>query len=87
MVDLGRYSLKVSPYHLYRRATLRKMMILMRKKGVSLTIKNANKMIDNSSFTEEMKDSYAIGMYMRETTDTDWAIFVFEDNSISIQNL
>lgn len=49
--------------------------------GVKKTIKEVNAMIDNSSFTAEMQDEYTACMYIRETTDEDWANFVLEDNN------
>lgn len=81
MLDIGKYSLQISPYHLYRRATLRKLLIILRDMGAKKTIKEVNAMIDNSSFTAEMQDKYTACMYIRETTDGDWANFVLEDNN------
>ena len=84
MFDIGKYSLRVSPYHLYKRATLRRLLIIFKGVGEKKTIKEVNTMINNSSFTAEMQDKYTACMYMRETTDNDWARFVLEDNMISV---
>lgn len=80
MLDLGKYSLNVSPYHLYRRATLRRLLMIFKNRGERKTIKEINIMISRSSFTAEMEDKYRAYMYLRETTDIDWADFVLEDN-------
>lgn len=82
MLDIGRYSLIVSPYHLYKRATLRRLLIIFKDRGDSKTIRDANSMINKSAFTLEMQDKDKAYMYLRETTDEDWARFVLEDNKI-----
>lgn len=84
MLDIGKYSLKVSPYHLYRRATLRRLLVVFREIGEEKTIKEINSMIDRSAFSMEMQDKYKASMYLRETTDEDWARFVLEDNNLNI---
>ena len=84
MLDIGRYSLKVSPYHLYKRATLRRLLVVFREIGEEKTIKEINNMIDRSAFSMEMQDEYKASMYLRETTDEDWARFVLEDNNLNI---
>lgn len=84
MFDVGKYSLRVSPYHLYKRATLRRLLIIFKSVGKKKTIKEVNTMINNSSFTTEMQDKYTACMYIRETTDNDWARFVLEDNMIAV---
>ena len=84
MLDIGRYSLKVSPYHLYKRATLRRLLVVFREIGEEKTIKEINNMIDRSAFSMEMQDKYKASMYLRETTDEDWARFVLEDNNLNI---
>lgn len=84
MLDIGRYSLKVSPYHLYKRATLRRLLVVFREIGEEKTIKEINSMIDRSAFSMEMQDKYKASMYLRETTDEDWARFVLEDNNLNI---
>lgn len=84
MLDIGRYSLKVSPYHLYKRATLRRLLVVFREIGEEKTIKEINSMIDRSAFSMEMQDEYKASMYLRETTDEDWARFVLEDNNLNI---
>lgn len=84
MLDIGKYSITVSPYHLYRRATLRRLLIMFKDKGDIKTIKEINAMINKSSFTSEMQDEYRAYMYLRETTDKDWAEFVLEDNKIAV---
>ena len=84
MLDIGKYSLKVSPYHLYRRATLRRLLVVFREIGEEKTIKEINSMIDRSAFSMEMQDEYKASMYLRETTDEDWARFVLEDNNLNI---
>lgn len=84
MLNLGKYSLNVSPYHLYRRATLRRLLMIFKNKGERKTIKEINIMISRSSFTIEMEDKYRAYMYLRETTDIDWADFVLEDNKVVI---
>ena len=58
MLDIGRYSLKVSPYHLYKRATLRRLLVVFREIGEEKTIKEINNMIDRSAFSMEMQDEY-----------------------------
>lgn len=82
MLDVGKYSLYVSPYHLYKRATLRRLLIIFKNMGKKKTIKEVNDMINKSSFTSEMKDKYVACMYIHETTDNDWANFVLEDNNV-----
>ena len=42
MLDIGKYSITVSPYHLYRRATLRRLLIMFKDKGDIKTIKEIN---------------------------------------------
>lgn len=84
MLDIGKYSLHVSPYHLYRRGTLRKLLMMFERVGYKKRIKEVNDLIDNSSFTKEMQDKYIACMYLRETTDDDWARFVLEDNKITL---
>ncbi|MCI7613203.1 MAG: hypothetical protein MSS66_09525 [Selenomonadaceae bacterium] len=84
MLDIGKYSLKVSPYHLYKRATLRRLLVVFREIGEEKTIKEINNMIDRSAFSMEMQDKYKASMYLRETTDEDWARFVLEDNNLNI---
>ena len=84
MLDIGKYSLKVSPYHLYRRATLRRLLVVFQEIGEGKTIKEINSMIDRSAFSMEMQDEYKASMYLRETTDEDWARFVLEDNNLNI---
>lgn len=84
MLDIGKYSLKVSPYHLYKRATLRRLLVVFREIGEEKTIKEINNMIDRSAFSMEMQDEYKVSMYLRETTDEDWARFVLEDNNLNI---
>ena len=84
MLDIGRYSLKVSPYHLYKRATLRRLLVVFREIGEEKTIKEINNMIDRSAFSMEMQDEYKASMYLRETTDEDWARFVLEYNNLNI---
>lgn len=84
MLDIGKYSIIVSSYHLYRRATLRRLLIIFKKSGDTKTIKEVNAMINKSSFTSEMQDKYRADMYLRETTDKDWAKFVLEDNKIAV---
>ena len=84
MLDIGKYSLKVSPYHLYRRATLRRLLVVFQEIGEGKTIKEINSMIDRSAFSMEMQDKYKASMYLRETTDEDWARFVLEDNNLNI---
>lgn len=84
MLDIGRYSLKVSPYHLYKRATLRRLLVVFLEIGEEKTIKEINNMIDRSAFSMEMQDEYKASMYLRETTDEDWARFVLEDNNLNI---
>ena len=84
MLDIGRYSLKVSPYHLYKRATLRRLLVVFREIGEEKTIKEINNMIDRSAFSMEMQDEHKASMYLRETTDEDWARFVLEDNNLNI---
>lgn len=84
MLDIGKYSLKVSPYHLYKRATLRRLLVVFREIGEEKTIKEINNMIDRSAFSMEMQDEYKASMYLRETTDEDWARFVLEDNNLNI---
>lgn len=84
MIDIGKYSLSVSPFHLYKRATLRKLLMIFQDRGEAKSIKEVNSLIANSSFTEEMKDKYRAITYLRETTDSDWAEFVLEDNKIAV---
>ena len=84
MIDIGKYSLSVSPFHLYKRATLRKLLMIFQDRGEAKSIKEINSLIANSSFTEEMKDKYRAIMYLRETTDSDWAEFVLENNKIAV---
>ena len=84
MLDIGKYSLKVSPYHLYRRATLRRLLVVFQEIGEGKTIKEINSMIDRSAFSMEMQDKYKASMYLRETTDEDWARFVLEDNNLKL---
>ena len=84
MLDIGKYSLKVSPYHLYKRATLRRLLVVFREIGEEKTIQEINNMIDRSAFSMEMQDEYKASMYLRETTDEDWARFVLEDNNLNI---
>lgn len=84
MVDIGKYSLSVSPFHLYKRATLRKLLMIFHERGEKKTIKEINSMISKSSFTKEMEDLYTASMYLRETTDSDWADFVLEDNKYAV---
>lgn len=84
MLDIGIYSLKVSPYHLYKRATLRRLLVVFREIGEEKTIQEINNMIDRSAFSMEMQDEYKASMYLRETTDEDWARFVLEDNNLNI---
>ena len=84
MLDIGKYSLKVSPYHLYKRATLRRLLVVFEEMGEEKTIREINSMIDRSAFSMEMQDKYKASMYLRETTDEDWARFVLEDNNFKI---
>lgn len=46
MLDIGKYSLKVSPYHLYKRATLRRLLVVFKEMGEEKTIREINSMID-----------------------------------------
>ena len=45
MLDIGKYSLKVSPYHLYKRATLRRLLVVFKEMGEEKTIREINSMI------------------------------------------